>query len=111
MSKFVFDLDGTICTQQKSGEYEKAQPIDEVISRMKALKDDGHYIIIFTARGMNTYGHVSLVEAAYKKMTIEWLRKHDVPYDNLVFGKPAADFYVDDKGMTPKKFIERYDKE
>jgi len=30
---------------------------------------------------------------------IEWLNKYQIPYDEIHFGKPLADFYVDDKAI------------
>ena len=32
-------------------------------------------------------------------IVIEWLNKHKIPYDELHFGKPVADYYVDDKAV------------
>ncbi len=41
-------------------------------------------------------GNVGKVVAKQGKATIEWLEKNNVPYDELVFGKPYADIYIDD---------------
>ena len=32
-------------------------------------------------------------------ITRDWLSRHSVPYHELIFGKPYADFYVDDKSV------------
>jgi len=37
-------------------------------------------------------------------MTEKWLKDNRVCYDELIFGKPAADVYVDDKAVLPEDF-------
>lgn len=99
--RYVFDLDGTLCTQEKSGEYEKALPITHMINIVNFLYDEGHDITIFTARGMNTYeDDVDAARNAYWNITVKWLMENGVKHNRLRFGKPAADYYVDDKAMT-----------
>ena len=103
--RVVIDLDGTICTQEKSGEYHLAKPIKKVVDDLKTLRMRGVYIIIYTARGMTTYrGNVNKVMEAYDRDTRLWLRENEVPYDELVFGKPAGDVYVDDKAVNVDDF-------
>jgi capsule biosynthesis phosphatase len=41
---------------------------------------------------------------------IEWLRRHDVPYDELHIGKPWCGedgFYVDDRAVRPSEFLSK----
>ena len=33
------------------------------------------------------------------KTVFDWLARHDIPYDELWFGKPQADLYIDDNGF------------
>jgi capsule biosynthesis phosphatase len=36
-----------------------------------------------------------------------WLAKHDIPYDEIHFGKPwpgSGGFYVDDRAIRPSEF-------
>lgn len=102
MLRYVFDLDGTICSQMQSGTYHLAKPVQQVIDFMAEIYAEGHHITIFTARGMNTYdGDVEAVINAYWNLTVNWLERHGVKYHVLRFGKPPADFYVDDKGIKP----------
>jgi capsule biosynthesis phosphatase len=104
----VMDLDGTICTQETHENYPKAKPYKAVIARMKRLREYGWKIKIFTARGMIRYGgYVQLIELNMRKMTEQWLKDNDVPYDELIFGKPVGDLYVDDKGANVSEFAER----
>ena len=39
------------------------------------------------------------------KITTDWLDKYEVPYDEIVWGKPYGVYYIDDKAMTPEEFV------
>lgn len=105
----IMDLDGTICEATHGGdEYFTAKPKLDVINRMRLLKATGHSIVIYTARGMNKFSNnIQRIEREYRQRTEWWLREYQVPYDQLLFGKPAGDVYVDDKGMNPDEFAAR----
>ena len=104
------DLDGTVCTQENSDTYHLAKPLIQTVKKINCLYADGHRIVIFTARGMVTCdGDVSQIEGAYREMTEKWLNDNRVCYDELIFGKPAGDYYVDDKSLTPDKFVSFHD--
>ena len=39
---------------------------------------------------------------------VEWLKKHNVPFDEVYIGKPWCGFegfYIDDKSIRPSEFI------
>ena len=57
------------------------------------LFDQGHKIILFTARGSATGINW---EATTREQMIAWNTRHH----KLLFGKPAADYYIDDKLIT-----------
>ena len=99
--RIVFDLDGVICELKKPSEsYADVIPKNDVIEKMRDLKEDGHYLIIHTGRHMRTCdGDVSKVIEKIGKTTEDWLKKWNVPYDELIFGKPYADMYIDDLGI------------
>ena len=53
--RIVFDLDGVICELKKPSEsYADVIPKNDVIEKMRDLKEDGHYLIIHTGRHMRT---------------------------------------------------------
>lgn len=113
MKKIVFDLDGTICEPNLSmsrteDRYGKAKPVKKVIDKMKDLQYNGYYIVIHTARRMVTHnGDLDKIIADVGTITENWLDEHDVPYNELIFGKPYSDtHYVDDKAMNIEQFIE-----
>jgi capsule biosynthesis phosphatase len=57
---------------------------------------------------MRTYnGNVGLINVNTLPIILEWLEKHDVPYDEIIVGKPWCGhegFYVDDKAIRPSEF-------
>ena len=102
--RFVFDLDNTLVTYPRiSGDYTSVEPIQDTISYLQKLKEAGHHIIVYTARRMRTHnGNVGGVVADIGKITIDTLSKFNIPYDELVFGKPYAHHYIDDLCINPK---------
>jgi hypothetical protein len=90
---FVFDIDGVIATIVPTIDYALAGPMVENIKRLNRLYDAGNTIILFTARG--TVTGINWTEVTQKQMS-EW----GVRYHRLQFGKPAADYYIDDKMIS-----------
>lgn len=99
--RFCFDLDNTLVSYPtKYGDYSSVQPKVENIQLVRELHSAGHYIIIQTARRMKTHkGNVGAVIADIGKLTLDTLTKFDIPYDELHFGKPHADVYIDDSAI------------
>ncbi len=108
MTIYVFDVDGTICSNT-FGEYEKARPIKARINTINALYNSGNTIIFHTARGMGSSGSNSqLAIEKWRDFTISQLKEWGVRYHQLFLGKPAGDIYVDDKGQNDILFFENY---
>jgi len=106
----VMDIDGTLCPVKKPEEtYEDIVPFPEIVSKLKLYKKAGFYIILYTARNMQTYeGNIGKITANTAKFTMEWLAKHKIEFDEIHFGKPwqgKGGFYVDDKTIRPKEFL------
>jgi len=100
---FCFDIDNTICIT-KGNNYKLSKPIKKNISALNSLFDNGHKVIIFTARGMNTFkGDLKLIEKNYMEFTKNQLNSWGVKYTKLLFGKPSFDFLIDDKSIFYKK--------
>jgi capsule biosynthesis phosphatase len=106
IKRFCFDIDGTIAELRKNGEtYEDVLPKKDSIETLQRLKSEGHYIILNTARNMETFSsNVGKITAIQGPILFEWLNKHNVPYDEIHFGKPSADYYVDDKAIRLDKW-------
>lgn len=108
MKRLIFDLDDTLCTTQ-DGDYANAQPITEVIEKLRDYHRQGFTIVINTSRNMRTYqGNIGAINKNTLPIIIDWLRRHDIPYDELYVGKPWCGFegfYVDDKAIRPDELV------
>jgi capsule biosynthesis phosphatase len=99
--RLCFDIDGTIAELRSFGQYyDEVAPKEGAVSTLRRLRNEGHYIILHTARGMESNNaNLGKVIAKQSKMLFEWLEKYHIPYDEVYFGKPSADVYIDDKGL------------
>ena len=100
--RLCFDLDNTLVTFPKiKNDYTSVEPIIKNIEFLKYLKNFNHTIIIYTARRMKTHsGNTGKIMSDIGKITFDTLDKFDIPYDELYFGKPHADVYIDDLGLN-----------
>ena len=92
----AFDLDNTLCTSIRRYHPEdilKVKPRKKMLEIIKQLKEKGHKIMIFTRR--NACGKNA------RKLTKQWLKKYDVPYDKLITKKPHFDILIDDRAYNP----------
>lgn len=103
--RIAIDLDDTINYCKKPTEKYGNEALQEgVIDTMRNWKKQGHYIIIHTARHMNTcHGNVGLALAREGLIMLQWLKDNDVPYDEIWWSKPHADIFIDDKGFRHTK--------
>jgi len=94
--RFCFDLDNTLLDQNKN------------IDFLRFLKKEGHEIIIYTSRGMKKHkGNISAIIQDLSRETFEILEKYSIPYDEIYFGKPDADFYIDGLGINSYDDLEK----
>ena len=106
----VLDVDGTLCPIRKAGEdYSNLMPYPDMVKMVKEYREKGFYIILYSARNMNTFdGNVGRIAAVTGKQMLDWLDKHEIPYDEMHLGKPwpgKGGFYVDDKIIRPSEFL------
>ncbi len=110
MKKIVMDLDDTICSTDK-GDYENSLPNISVIEKLKHYKSEGFEITLYTSRNMRTYnGNIGMINLYTLPQILTWLKKNEVPFDEIIVGKPWCGFngfYVDDKAIRPSEFIEK----
>ena len=88
MAVIICDLDGTICTEEKTFSRSMAIPLDGVVEALSELRNKGNKIIVYSARSWAEY-----------EMTERWLNDNSVPYDQLVLGKPIGDYWIDDRAV------------
>ncbi|MEC6815528.1 HAD hydrolase family protein [Photobacterium toruni] len=107
MKKLIVDLDGTI-TLANTNDYENVAPNLAVIAQLQHYHNQGFTITISTARNMRTYnGNVGQINIHTLPIITTWLKKHQVPYDEILVGKPWCGhegFYIDDKAIRPSEF-------
>tara|TARA_R100000234_G_scaffold118803_2_gene100083 strand:- start:953 stop:1273 length:321 start_codon:yes stop_codon:yes gene_type:complete len=102
---YVFDIDGTICTNA-SPNYENATPFTDRISKINSFYEKGDTIILFTARGMGRHKNNALLAIQdFFELTSNQLKDWGVKYHHLFLGKPSGDVYVDDKGIKDEDFF------
>jgi capsule biosynthesis phosphatase len=104
----VVDVDGTLCGPPIKGDYSQCEPFFNVIDKLKEYDKQGVYIILATARNMRTFsGSLGLINKYTSPVLIEWLNKHSVPFDEILFGKPWGQggvVYIDDKSVAISEF-------
>ena len=107
VKRLVVDMDDTI-TVTEHGDYEHSKPIQPTIDLLKKYKAEGFQIIIHSSRQMRTYeGQVGKINVHTLPNIVHWLDSHDVPYDEIIVGKPWCGFtgwYIDDKAIRPSEF-------
>ena len=99
MKTYVVDIDGTICTNT-DGAYQNAEPYMDRIAQVNELYDEGNTVVYYTARGMGRGIAATLVIMTNEQLDAWGAKRHRV-----VFGKPAGDLYIDDKGTRPNLFF------
>ena len=99
--RIAIDLDGVICPIKGHHQsYADLEPLPGAIDRLRELRSAGHYLIIVTARNMATcQSNQGKVLKNVGKLTLDWLEQHGIEYDEIYFGKPNADVYLDDRAV------------
>ncbi|MCC7701846.1 HAD hydrolase family protein [Janthinobacterium sp. GW460P] len=87
--QIIIDMDGTICTEEKTYSRSMAKPLDNAVESVNNLYDEGHTIIIYSARTWMEY-----------EMTVDWLSRYGFKYHQLMLGKPIGDVWIDDRAIT-----------
>jgi capsule biosynthesis phosphatase len=96
--RICIDLDGVLCELRKPRQsYADVKPLPGAVEKLRALRQAGHEVVIATARHMKSCDHnVGKVVARQGLVTLDWLKRHCFEYDEIWFGKPHCDVYVDD---------------
>lgn len=107
----VVDIDGTLCPIKRSHEqYIDMEPEPRMLERIRTLHAEGWRIILHTARGMRSnQGNVGQIGKKVVPDLLQWLAKHDIPFDELHTAKPwpgRQGVYIDDRAVRPREFVE-----
>jgi capsule biosynthesis phosphatase len=106
----VVDIDGTLCDVKSADQsYADLIPNHAMLIKLREYQQKGYTILLFTARNMNTYkNNLGKINKNTAPVLIEWLAKWNVPYDEILFGKPwprKKGFYIDDRSVRPDEFL------
>ena len=107
----IVDIDDTICERKGGSSYEEATPKKDFCESLHQANKKGIYIILFTSRNMRSFkGSTGLINKYTAPILLNWLEKHNIPYDEIYFGKPWGNSvkYIDDKNLSISDFIEKY---
>lgn len=97
--RYCFDIDKTILFCDK--DYNNCKVDVNIKKLINSLHNSGHTIILYTARKMKTYkGNVRLACKSIEAKTRSQLDFFDIMYDEIYFGKPNADLFIDDKAIN-----------
>jgi hypothetical protein len=103
----AFDLDDVLC--HRSNQFENLGPLKysycipnkKMIELVNSLYDDGHKIVIYTARGMTQFnGNVIEIYGQLYTKTLNNLDEWGLKYHQLVMGKIHYDVLIDDKVLN-----------
>ena len=108
MKRLVMDLDGTITRDDLGRSYADKEPDTAIVELMREYKALGFEIVVYSARNMRTYDNsVGKIMAHTLPAIVDWLNRHNIPYDEIHVGKPWCGldgFYVDDRAIRPSEF-------
>ena len=100
--RFVFDIDGVIAKLEPQLNYAKTSANEKMVRIINKLYDMGNEIVLFTARG-----YVTGID--WSETTKQQLASWGVKYHQLMFGKPNADYYIDDKMLDMNHLYQIFD--
>ena len=90
--KIGVDIDGNLTNETEGWDYTKRTPKQKVIDYVNKMYDEGHFIELYSARFK-----------CDRKVTIAWMKKYGVKYNNLILGKPKYDLYIGDEAVNTKE--------
>ena len=101
--RYCFDIDGTLChTPNKVNgkpDYYNAIPLPWMVRAVNNLYDQGHHIIMMTARGRGSgIDHTDLTR---NQLAMWGYKYHEL---EPMFHKPTADLFIDDKGIEASQW-------
>ena len=106
----VVDIDGTLCDIKRADQgYADLLPRAGMLERLRQYQQRGYRILLYTSRNMNTHkNNLGLINKHTAPLLLDWLARWDVPYDEILFGKPwprVKGFYIDDRAIRPDEFL------
>jgi|LakMenE01Jun11ns_1017448.scaffolds.fasta_scaffold9371694_2 hypothetical protein len=91
--RIIIDIDGTICSEENFDNRKNAKPFKKAINQINIFKKKKYKIIFYSSRPWSQY-----------ELTLKWLKKNKLKFDNLILGKPIGDLWIDDRSVVPKNW-------
>lgn len=88
----IIDLDGTLAESTWHPEQTRSvvgDPIEHGVNQLTKLYLDGYRIVVYTSRAW-----------ADHDMIVAWLITNEIPFHQVICGKPLGTVYVDDKAVN-----------
>lgn len=87
----AIDFDGVIHDYKNPVEGRRmGEPINGAKESLQGLKAIGHELVIHTVKASTLGG---------MKAVIDWMNYYEIPFDFVVYTKPNADVFIDDKAI------------
>ena len=105
--RYCFDIDGTLCHTPCNPDghgmkYEEATLFPWMVKLVNRLYDEGHYIIMMTARGRGS--GVDHSDLTRNQLAMWGFKYHEL---EPMFHKPTADLFIDDKGIDVNEWLKQ----
>jgi hypothetical protein len=97
--RYAFDIDNTL-VHTVGSDYENSTPIQHRIDRVNRLYDEGHMILLFTARG-------SASGRDLYEFTVKQIHDFGIKHHKIIMGKPDVDLFIDDKAISVAEWDKR----
>jgi hypothetical protein len=94
---YYVDIDNTICYTENT-DYERSTPIIVNIEKINKLYDEGNTVIYWTARGSSSGKN-------WENLTKDQLDAWGCKRNDIKFGKPSYDIFIDDKAIKSEVFF------
>jgi capsule biosynthesis phosphatase len=105
--RFCFNIDNTLLINNIS-DSSKFIPLEKNINYLKFLKNLNHTIILYTSTGMNNYSNnIGKIMQNDGILILKTLEEFEIPYDEIYFGKPYADYYIDNLAINSNYDLEK----
>ena len=104
----LLDLDNTLAITDCDKEYSELIFDNQILDSILLAKRKGYKVKIHTSRNMRSFkGDLKKIKKYTLPIIEDWLNKHNIPYDEIIVGKPWCGhkgIYVDDKSLSPYEF-------
>jgi len=96
--RILLDFDGTLCPDPCNTP-PATPPALRAARVLRDLSAAGHTIIVLSCRAHGSAGEGWRARAAAREIAA-YLRLHDVPFDEILTGKPHADAIIDERALA-----------